>query len=338
MRPRTLGWIGAILSGLSTVAIICPQSNRLELPRTEGWKLARESIQESGIRKGIPKFIAWATAREIFPCGDRKPYAQHRIATRDFLDESFHYNPQAALRLCEPLAPATGALPLDVALPAWEKSESKPAAMDPPFPGGSQLGAAFWNAVRRPVDPGSGKIVQMPVRSGHDVQTRRVRITIPARLRTESAACGPATNQGEPVATDATDVSLAEFFWVQLNRGERYNGASCGDFAVLMAFHLVHKVQGRWLWTTFWWDPESKEFGGDRPKGFQGAGEAPNVWRNYAMDASFESTGTIFNPWRIEERGENCARCHGEVTFYKSATSAARITFDSVTAARAHFQ
>jgi hypothetical protein len=161
---------------------------------------------------------------------------------------------------------------------------------------------------------------------------------MPARLRTESAACGPATNQGEPGAADTADVSLDEFFWVRLNRGERYNGASCGDFAVLMAFHLVHKVQGRWLWTTFWWDPESKEFGNDRPKGFEGAGEIPKVWRNYAMDASFESTGTIFNPWRIEERGENCARCHGEVTFYKSATSAARITFDSVTAARAHFQ
>ena len=131
---------------------------------------------------------------------------------------------------------------------------------------------------------------------------------------------------------------MEEFFWVRLNPGERYNGASCGDFAVLMAFHLVHKVQGRWLWTTFWWDPESKEFGADRPKDFDGAGTVPRAWRNYAMDAAFESTATIFNPWRIEERKDNCARCHAEITVYKSATSDAQISFDSVTAARNHFQ
>jgi hypothetical protein len=338
MARLALSWIAAILIELSFVAVVCSQSTHLHSPRAEAWKLARESIQESGIRKGIPKFINWTTSREIFPCGDRKSSVPLRVAARDFLDESFHYNPQAAARLCEPLAPATGALALDAALPAWEKSESKPQAMDPPFPPGAQLGAAFWNAVRRPADPGNGKIVQMAVRSGQDARTRKIRITLPARLRTESAACGRATNPGDPGTADAADVSLDEFFWVRLNRGERYNGASCGDFAVLMAFHLVHKVQGRWLWTTFWWDPESKEFGRDRPKGFQGAGEVPKVWQNYAMDASFESTGTIFNPWRIEERGENCARCHGEVTSYKSATSAARITFDSVTAARAHFQ
>jgi hypothetical protein len=131
---------------------------------------------------------------------------------------------------------------------------------------------------------------------------------------------------------------LEEFFWIQLNPGERYNGASCGDFAVLMAFHLVHKVQGRWLWTTFWWDPESKEFGGNRPNDFDGAGTVPRAWRNYAMDASFETTATIFNPWRVEEHRDNCARCHAEVTVYKSATSDAQISFDSVTAARTHFQ
>jgi hypothetical protein len=260
------------------------------------------------------------------------------VPARNLFDESFHYNPQAAVRLCEPLALGAGSVPLDGALAGWEKSTPKPTEMTPPFPGGARLAAAFWNALRRPADSRNGKIVQLPVRFGEEVRTRIIRITVPKHLGAGSASCDPPANQGEPGAANVTDVSLDEFFWVRLGPGERYNGASCGDFAVLMAFHLVHKVQGKWLWTTFWWDPESKEFGGDRPKDFEGTGPAPGAWRNYAMDASFESTGTIFNPWRIEERGDNCARCHREVTVYKSATSDTQITFDSVTAARAHFQ
>jgi len=324
--------------GLSSVAVIFSQSPRFESPRAEAWRLARDSIQESGIRKGVPRFITWATAREVFPCAGHSTAFLRQVSARDVLDESFHYNPPAAVRLCEPLSPATGALPVDAARAVWEKSEPKPPPITLLFPGDARLAAAFWNAVRRPADPRNGKIVELPVRSGAEVRTRRIRIILPKQIRTESASCDPPASPGDPGVADAEDVSLEQFFWVQLKPGERYNGAACGDFAVLMAFHLVHKVQGRWLWTTFWWDPQSKEFGGDRPKDFQGAGEVPRAWRNYAMDASFESTGTIFNPWRVEERGDNCARCHAEVAVYKSAASKAQITFDSVTAAMAHFQ
>jgi hypothetical protein len=338
MRRRCIGWIAVISIELSSVAVIWSQSAVFTSPRVEAWKLARDAIQESEIRKGVPKFVTWATTHEIFPCAGHPPALPPPVSARDFLDESFHYNPQTAARLCEPLAPGPGAVPLDVAQKEWIKSESKVSMMTPPFPDGARLAGAFWNAVRRPADSRNGKIVQMAIRSGDEAQTRRIRITIPAHLAAEAASCGPPTGQGEPAAADAEDVSLEEFFWVRLNPGERYNGAVCGDFAVLMAFHLVHKVQGRWLWTTFWWDPESKEFGRDRPKNFKGAGENPRAWRNYAMDASFESTGTIFNPWRVEERGDNCARCHAEVTVYKSPTSDAKITFDSVTAARSRFQ
>ena len=233
------------------------------------------------------------------------------------------------------MSAGTGSAPLDRALPAWV---AKPAAITLRFPDGAHLAAAFWNAVRRPANPQNGKIVQMAIRSGNDVRTRKIRIIIPKNFKIDSASCPASTDQGQPGAADVADTSLEEFFWVRLNPGERYNGASCGDFAVLMAFHLVHKLQGRWLWTTFWWDPESKEFGGDRPRNFDGTGAVPRAWRNYAMDASFESSATIFNPWRIEEHKDNCARCHAEVTVYKSATSYAQISFDSVTAARNHFQ
>jgi hypothetical protein len=334
MPRRTLGWIAAILIELSSVAVICSQSTRSESPRFEAWRLARDVIQESE-REGIPKFVEWPTAREIFPCGGHSPAAAPDVSTRNLLDESFHYSPEVAARMCAPLTTAAGAVPLDRALPAWE---SRPSAITLRFPDGAHLAAAFWNAVRRPANPQNGKIVQMAVRSGSETRTRKIRIVIPKDRRTESASCAPPTDRGEPSAADAADVSLEEFFSVRLDPGARYNGASCGDFAVLMAFHLVHKVQGRWLWTTFWWDPESKEFGGDRPKDFDGAGSAPRAWRNYAMDASFESTATIFNPWRLEEHGDNCARCHAEVTVYKSTTSDAQISFDSVTAARNHFQ
>jgi hypothetical protein len=338
MQRRPFGWIAAVLMGLSSVAVTWSQSSRVESPRREAWKLAQESIQESEFRKGVPKFIAWATTREIFPCGDRSPALLRQLLARDLLDESFHYNPQAAARLCGPLSPGTGAVPLDMAQKEWEKAAARASTITPVFPDGARLAGAFWNALRRPTDSRSGKIVQMAIRSGNEARTRRVRITVPQHIAAEVPACGPPRDQGEPGAADAVDVSLEEFFWIRLKPGERYNGAACGDFAVLMAFHLVHKVRGKWLWTTFWWDPESKEFGRDRPSDFRGAGDNPRAWRNYAMDASYESTGTIFNPWRIEERGDNCAHCHGEVTVYKSATSDARITFDSVTAARNRFQ
>jgi hypothetical protein len=338
MSRRTVGRIAAVLIGLGSVVAILPQSARPRSPRLDAWRLARDLIQESGTRKSIPKFVVWPTAREIFPCGEHSPAAVRGVSARNLLDESFHYSPEVAVRLCAPLSPATGTAPLDAVLATWEKSKPKPPTITLQFPDGAHLAAAFWNAVRRPADPQNGKIVQAAIRAGNEVRTQRIRITLPSHLGTGSAACDPPTSKGEPAAADAADVSLDEFFWVRLNPGERYNGALCGDFAVLMAFHLVHKVQGRWLWTTFWWDPESKEFGGDRPKDFDGAGEVPRAWRNYAMDASFESTATIFNPWRIEERKDNCARCHAEVTVYKSPTSDAQISFDSVTAARNHFQ
>jgi hypothetical protein len=227
---------------------------------------------------------------------------------------------------------------MDRALSFWERSNPKASAMDPPFPSGAQLGAAFWNPVRLPMDPDRGKVVELPVRSGNQTVTRRIRITIPEHARAGAAQCGPPKGQGEPARAGVKDVSMDDFFWVQLNRGEHYNGASCGDFAVLVAFHLVHKNQGRWLWTTFWWDPESQEFGTGRPRDFRGAGDRPGAWANYAMDASYDSTDVIFNPWRVEERGTNCARCHAEVTVRPDAAGSARISFDSVTAAQAHFK
>jgi hypothetical protein len=332
--------IAAVLIGLGSTAAILSQSSPSESPRLHAWRLARDLIQESETREGIPKFVAWATAREIFPCGDPSR-AVRGASSRNVLDESFHYSPEVAIRMCAPLSSGMGAVPLDAALAAWEKSEPKPS-ITLRFPDSAHLAAAFWNAVRRPANPHNGKLVQMDIRSGNEVQTRRIRIIVPKNVaqsrRTEATSCPPPTDPGAPGVADAADVSLEEFFWVRLKPGERYNGASCGDFAVLMAFHLVHKVQGRWLWTTFWWDPESKEFGADRPRDFNGAGPIPRAWRNYAMDASFESTATIFNPWRVEEHKDNCARCHAEVTLRKSATSDAQINFDSVTAASSHFQ
>jgi hypothetical protein len=335
IRRWPLGGMLASLIALAFAARSYSQTPRPEKVRQTSWKLAQDAIRPSDSRPQIPKFVNWPTAREVYPC-EGTP-AKH-VAPQNLLDESFHYNLTTAGRLCGPLTGAAGAPPMDRALSFWNGSSAKPPAMDPPFPSGAQLSAAFWNPVRLPADSSQGKIVELPVRSGNQTVTRRIRIMIPERMRADSTLCGPPVGQGQPASPAAKDVSIEDFFWVRLNRGERYNGATCGDFAVLVAFHLVHKYQGKWLWTTFWWDPESQDFGANRPRDFKGAGENPKAWANYAMDASFDSTGTIFNPWRIEERPANCAQCHREVTVHPDVAAKEGISFDSVTAARAHFK
>jgi len=339
MRRWTLPGIRAgflvSLIALGFAARIFSQTPGPETVRQTSWNLARDAIRASGSRPQIPEFVNWPTAREIYPCEGTRA---QQVAPQNLLDESFHYNLTTAARLCGPLTRAAGAPPMDRGLSFWNGSSPKPQAIDPPFPSGAQLSGAFWNPVRLPADSSQGKIVELPVRSGKQTVTRRIRITIPEHMRAGSTLCGPPVGQGQPAAAGVKDVSIENFFWVRLNHGERYNGATCGDFAVLVAFHLVHKYQGKWLWTTFWWDPESQEFGDGRPRDFRGAGDNPRAWANYAMDASFDSTGTIFNPWRIEERPANCAQCHREVTVHPDATARDSISFDSVTTARAHFK
>jgi hypothetical protein len=337
MDGRRLVVFAAVLAVLAAAAL-SRSSAAAENPRQTAWNLAAPAIQESGPTGGIPDFLNWAMAREIFPCGVQPGPTIHPGAKRDLFDESFHYNREAAARLCAPLTQAPGAPPLDRALGFWASSHPRPFVIEPPFPDGARLAAAFWNVVRRPADPRMGKIVPLPVRSGSQTLTRNIRIMIPEAVNPGSSSCAPPSDPGKAAAAGVKDVSIKDFFWVRLQAGERYSGASCGDFAVLVAFHLVHKVAGRWLWTTFWWDAEPNEFAAGRPRDFAGAGENPQAWRNYSMDATYETTGTIFNPWRIEERGTNCALCHKQVTSYKDAASGEEIFFDSVTAARNHFK
>ena len=163
---RRFCWIAAVFIGLGSALAILSQSTPSESPRLEAWRLARDLIQESGTREGIPQFIAWPTAREIFPCNDRSPAAVRGVSTRNLLDESFHYSPEVAARMCAPLSPSTGNLPLDPALARWEKAERKPSTITVQFPNGAHLAAAFWNAVRRPATPQNGKIVPMAIRTG----------------------------------------------------------------------------------------------------------------------------------------------------------------------------
>ena len=332
---RYRGGMVALLIGLGAAARLLSQPPHQETPRQTAWKLAKGAIQPSVSRPNIPQFVGWSTAREIYPCGNTpaKPASPENL-----LDESFHYNSSAARRLCAPLTRVAGSPPMDRAVNFWNRANPKPSAIDPPFPAGAELSAAFWNPVRLAVDPSRGKIVELPVRSGDRTLTRRIRITIPEQMRAGWAQCAPPTGEGQPAAAGVKDISIEDFFWVRLQPGEHYNGASCGDFAVLVAFHLVHKVQGKWLWTTFWWDPESQEFGAGRPRDFKGSGDNPRAWSNYAMDAAFDSSATIFNPWRVEERGTNCALCHAKVTVHPDDTAPDRIAFDSVTTARAHFK
>src|SRR5689334_11275221 len=231
MRFRRYGRLAVLLAGWSAGSRMFSQAPAGDLSRPTAWKLAQNAIRDTGPRPGIPDFVTWLTAREIYPCQTPSSGAPRLKAVRDLLDESFHYNAAAAARMCGPLTAAPGAPPMDRALEFWERSHPRPATIDPLFPSGAELSAAFWNAVRLPADPAQGKIVELPVRSGTQTSFRRIRITIPQRVRAASSACGPPQSQGAPASTGVEDVSLDDFFWVQLAPGERYNGGTCGDFA-----------------------------------------------------------------------------------------------------------
>src|SRR5262249_10913787 len=103
-----------------------------------------------------------------------------------------------------------------------------------------------------------------------------------------------------------------------------------GDYVVFAGGHLTTKEIDDWVWATFWWHdrPNNGPFASDRPDSVKG------VWRNYLMNASFDSITpresdngphVTFNPW-IEARFQdgvegfgsglvsNCMNCHNRAT------------------------
>jgi hypothetical protein len=102
-----------------------------------------------------------------------------------------------------------------------------------------------------------------------------------------------------------------------------------GDYAGLIATHLITKEIDDWVWATFWWhdQPDQGPFAANRPAYLVG------VWRNYLMNASYDLQGPLesdgsphvtFNPWLeapFPDGGHgggvvsNCMNCHNRASY-----------------------
>jgi hypothetical protein len=102
-----------------------------------------------------------------------------------------------------------------------------------------------------------------------------------------------------------------------------------GDHLVLVGANLAIRAVDDWVWATFWWHdrPEEGPFAEGRPR------ELNREWRNYLMDAAFDSSlpaapdggpHVCFNPWlegRFPDGGHgpgtvsNCVTCHRRASY-----------------------
>src|ERR1700722_7233250 len=99
MCRRWLGGIVAVFTALGA-ALHGFSQTRPESPRQAAWRLAQDAIRDGGPRPGIPDFVNWLPAREIYPCEGGSAKSVQPPALRNLFDESLHYNPKAAARLC----------------------------------------------------------------------------------------------------------------------------------------------------------------------------------------------------------------------------------------------
>ena len=285
--------------------------------RTEAWASARSVI---------PQFLTWAQPAAIYPCGSAKDAGTGRI---DF-SESLLFNPAAAQRMCGNLT-GPDSTRLALGSKGWKQ---EPEIR--PFEPGSVLAAALWYPLSRTKDPALGSPLEIRVRKMRpkdDVATRKLRIMIPEKLRGDIPGCPVGDVSGAPATSDFEDVSIEKFHWVQLQPGEQYQSATCGDFAILIGFHLVHKTESKgWLWSTFWWDDSPSSPFSPAPA------TIPAPWSNYAMDAAYsDPESIIYNPWRDAEVADrNCAACHRKLAT-NGEPPGPTLSFDMVITARAHF-
>ncbi len=297
VNPRfaRIAGVAALIAAALATRLYSSQND--EDARAQAWVAAQ---------RAIPQFLTWAQPTSIYPCGVAKTGSGEIDLT-----ESLLFNPVAAARLCSNQSTA-------------------------PFESGSVLAAAFWFPLSRTKDATRGSQLDLRVRGTapkDDVALRKIRIVIPEDLLRDVAGCTVNDFEGVPAQPGVEDVSLENFYWIQLKPGESYQTAACGDFAVLMGFHLVHKVAEKgWLWSTFWWDDSHSPPFGSAPAMLRGS------WSNYAMDAAYDNPQKeIYNPWRDSEIGNrNCAACHEKLATSRESTEQP-LTFDMVITARTHF-
>jgi hypothetical protein len=203
----------------------------------------------------------------------------------------------------------------------WWKNSAMPIdSIDTGFPIGARAGAAIWTKIRRPAAP-TVQNVQFTVRRGGARASLPVAINISRDFLLRGTAgrtpvCAkPLTPPGPaPGPANPNALELSSFYWVQIRTGDLVDQAGCGDLLVLTGFHLIQKTAQGWLWSTYWWDPDSTEF--KHLAGLQGAGDTPAAWQNYAMDAGYGPSAVLFNPWKdTETNTSNCEFCHVHAVF-----------------------
>ncbi|WP_246724979.1 hypothetical protein [Rhizobium ruizarguesonis] len=130
-------------------------------------------------------------------------------------------------------------------------------------------------------------------------------------------------------------VPLNAFYHFKLDamQAQKFDHASEGDYAVLVAMHYTTKEIPNWVWATFWWQdqPDVGPYAANRPDKTRLIGP----WRNYLMDVAYdmdlpkESNGTpnaVFNPW-LEARfpngvNSNCMTCHERAVWTEAGDAA----------------
>jgi hypothetical protein len=320
------------VSGCSAEKGLVATVSAAQLPdaRRDALALAETVIRATNGSR-LTAFLTWHTRSEIDCSASPSPArgsirAEARRGLHAFRDRGdaavtgatfggfgFYYNQDAENRVCQPAV--RGLISQNLKDPGvwrtWAMMHDGPLMVDA-YPPGSRVAVAMWDrvawsdiAARNPLQ----KIVQLRTASG-GVTQRNIKLKVPQSIMTSPPRCSNPLRTPVTPGSGSGQTELKSFYWVQIESADTTTLGSCGDFLVLVGFHLVERKRDRWLWSTFWWDPEAPA--SFRTSGLdtsQAAGADRTAWLNYAMDAKYGTDDIIFNPWK-EKPDSNCETCH----------------------------
>jgi len=237
----------------------------------------------------------------------------------------FYYSDLAQTRFCAPAIQTAGA-PVVISPQVWKWWNLRGNVPDhvDPFPAGARAAVSIFTPIYRRDFAGSSTVgVDYYTRTQDDViQSQSLTVSLPQTVLAKPDCPALLKQLRNPPAMDrrlkhadgqATS-HLDDFYWVQLEVQDQSSQGQCGDLLILVGFHVIEKqMDGRWLWSTFWWDPNPPvRFSTTTLGMIHGAGSNPAAWQHYAMDAQYGTAKPIFNPWKDEPKDSNCEFCHLE--------------------------
>ncbi len=302
-----------LLIGCGSYSAKAPQPAKPADARTLAFNVTKQVIQATkDPSRRIADFLTWETRASLKSCPPPSPSATLRLGSL-----GFYYDSTTRKRLCE--AAITGApspVLFDPGVWKWWEARGRTPDRIAAFPVASRAVAVFWSPISRPQNAGGVMTTVMTRSASGDIVPRDEVIDFPASVLQPGAgtpdACNPALPALKPPKpAPANARKLDDFYWIRLRSEDQPLQGYCGDFLLLVGLHVIEKQpDGRWLWSTMWWDPESpSEFKTASFGEMEGAGSNPKAWKNYAQDAAFGTTKLIFNPWK-EAKNSNCEFCH----------------------------